>query len=302
MVAPASPHVVAEMEVQSAAGPRPLNGGSEHGSRQAVLLVAEEAAPAVEAAAAAPPTFSVRCFGWFHVMAGGDEVNGWTIQKARELLAYLIARGGARVSRDDAAEALWPDEPLDRVGHLLSNAAYYVRRTLNAATPNPNGRLLTIAEQCYQLKPGVFRVDLDAFDAHLRRAETLQGADALIEYDRALAIYKGDFLGNEPYEWAEAYRRDYRRRFVAAAHQAGRLALECRDVKKAVEFYQAILDRDPIDEEAARALMACHARVSDTNAVRKVYKVLRESLRRELEDEKAEPLPETTVLVQELTR
>jgi len=30
--------------------------------------------------------------------------------------------------------------------------------------------------------------------------------------------------------------------------------------------------------------------------------VLRESLRRELEDEKAEPLPETTALLQELTQ
>ncbi len=116
-----------------------------------------------------------------------------------------------------------------------------------------------------------------------------------------LAIYKGDFLGNEPFEWAEAYRRDYQRRFIAAAHDAGRLALDCRDVKKAKQFYHAILDRDPIDEEAARAFMRCHAKLGDRNAVRRMYKTLRESLRRELDDEKAEPLPETAALVQELT-
>jgi len=34
--------------------------------------------------------------------------------------------------------------------------------------------------------------------------------------------------------------------------------------------------------------------------LRKVYKVLTESLRRELEDDKARPLPETTALMQEL--
>jgi len=62
------------------------------------------------------------------------------------------------------------------------------------------------------------RVDVDAFDAHLRRAEALEGLEALAEYERALAFYQGDFLGNEPFEWAEAYRREYQRRFLAATH------------------------------------------------------------------------------------
>ena len=48
--------------------------------------------------------------------------------------------------------------------------------------------------------------------------------------------------------------------------------------------------------------MRSYARLGDVNGVRKVHKVLTESLRRESEDEKAEPLPETTGLLQELTR
>ncbi|MDO8616723.1 MAG: bacterial transcriptional activator domain-containing protein [Dehalococcoidia bacterium] len=82
--------------------------------------------------------------------------------------------------------------------------------------------------------------------------------------------------------------------------EAARLAVESRDVEKAMEFYRAILARDPIDEEAACGLMRCYARLGDLNGVRKVYKVLCESLRRELEDEKAEPLPQTTALLREL--
>jgi hypothetical protein len=51
----------------------------------------------------------------------------------------------------------------------------------------------------------------------------------------------------------------------------------------------------------ACGLMRCHAKAEDVNGVRKVYKVLAESLRKELDDEKAEPLPETTSLLRELT-
>ena len=48
--------------------------------------------------------------------------------------------------------------------------------------------------------------------------------------------------------------------------------------------------------------MRCYAKLGEVNGVRKVHKVLAESLRRESEDEKAEPLPETAALLQELTR
>lgn len=139
--------------------------------------------------------------------------------------------------------------------HLLSNAAYYLRRAVKSAVPSPDIQVFVTSGQRYHLRSGMFRIDLDAFDAHLRRAEALAGSEALGEYERALALYRGDFLGNEPYEWAEPYRREYQRRFVDAAHKAAGLAVDCRDVKKAMGFYHAILARDPIDEEAARGLM-----------------------------------------------
>ena len=47
--------------------------------------------------------------------------------------------------------------------------------------------------------------------------------------------------------------------------------------------------------------MNCYAKLGDINGVRRVFKMLTESLRRDLDDEKAEPLPETTALFRELT-
>ena len=226
----------------------------------------------------------------------------WTFQKARELLACLIARGGSAVPREEAAEALWPEGDPGQTQHLLSNAAYYLRRALKGAAPNPDAQFFATSGQRYHLRSGLFQVDVDAFEGHLRRAESLQGADALAEYERALALYRGDFLAGEPYEWAATHRQEYQRKLIAAAHAAARLAMDCRDATKAKDFYRAILAREPIDEEAARGLMHCHAKAGDLNGVRKVYKVLAESLRRELDDDKAEPLPETAALLRELTR
>jgi nucleoid-associated protein YgaU/DNA-binding SARP family transcriptional activator len=261
-----------------------------------------DAAPEEGEGRATGPLFAIRCFGSFQVEAAGREVTQWTIQKARELLAYLIARGGSAVPREEAAEALWPEGDPGQMQHLLSNAAYYLRRALKSAAPNADVQVFGTSGQRYHLRAGLFRVEVDAFEGHLRRAESLQGSDALSEYERALALYRGDFLAGEPYEWAATYRQEYQRKFVVAAHAAARLAMDCRDMPKATDFYRAILARDPIDEEAARGLMRCYAKAGDLNGVRKVYKMLAESLRRELDDEKAEPLPETSALLRGLTR
>ncbi len=270
-------------------------------SRQSPLITVDADLAEAPQDDATGPIFSARCFGTFQVEMNGREITEWSFQKARELLAYLIARGGSRATRDEAAEALWPDGEPGQVEHQLSNAAYYLRRALKAASSVPDIQPLDTSDRRYRLRSGMFRADVDAFDAHLRRAESLSGAESLSEYERAVAIYRGDFLAGELYEWADVYRREYQRRFVAAAHKGANLAVECRDLQKAIAFFEGILARDAIDEDAARGLMRCHANLGGTNSVRRVYKTLRESLRRELEDEKAEPLPETAALFQDLT-
>ncbi len=271
--------------IAAPASPSPL-------SRQSALPMTDDGEESVTASAG--PLFKVRCLASFRVEAAEGEVSGWTIQKARELLAFLLAHGGAPVLRETVAEALWPDGDLDQVSHQLSNAAYYLRRTLAGAAAEVDNRVLVTANQRYHLRSGLFRVDVDAFDAHVARAEKLQGYEALVEYERALAIYTGDFMGDEAFEWAEVYRRDYQKRFVAAAHRAARLAFDRRDPKLALCFYDAVLRRDPIDEEAVREAMRCHAAMGDLNSAKRLYKRLVEDLRRALEDDEAEPMPDTT--------
>ncbi len=245
------------------------------------------------------PVFRARLFGTFRVETDAADVDGWSIQKARELLAYLLAHGGSPVLRDTAAEALGLSGE-NQGGHPLPNAAYYVRRTLSRAIPDLEGEILVAARQRYTLRTGLFRTDVDAFDAHLARADRLQGNEALVEYQRALELCTADFLADEDYEWADAYRRDYQKRFITAAHRAAKLACDRRDPKLALSFYDAILQRDPIDEAAVREAMRCHAAMGDRNSVKRQFKRLVEELREALDDDQAEPMPETTRVLQEL--
>ncbi|MEX2230411.1 MAG: BTAD domain-containing putative transcriptional regulator [Dehalococcoidia bacterium] len=264
-------------------------------------LLLDGAADDPEAAEAVTgPRFTVHCFGDFRVEIDGVEVQ-WRVVKSRELLAYLLAQGNTAALRDEAAEALWGDETLTRVKRLLEEAAYRLRTSLRDAWPGDDQeQFFTAVGQRYRLRLHLFRLDIDIFNARLRRARSLAGAAALDEYQRALELYTGDFLETDYWEWAQGWRLEYRKRFVAAAREAAALALELRDEARAVGLYEALVLRDAMDEDAARALMRCHARQGDMNGVRKVYKNLTEALRRELDDDHAEPALETSAILREL--
>jgi two-component SAPR family response regulator len=264
--------------------------------RQSALPLEEE----VSEAARRNPPFQARLFGAFQIETEKGEVTGWSIQKSRELLAYLLAHGGAQVLRESVAETLWRGAPAPQAMHQLSNAAHYLRRTLNRHSGGSDPQLLAVANGRYHLRPGAVRTDVDAFDAHLARADRLEGHEALIEYERALALYGHGFLAGETFEWADVYRREYQARFASAAQRAARIAMDGRDPKLARRFYETVLKHDPIDEEAFRGLLGSLAAIDDKNAARHAYRKLVEALQEALDDEQAEPMPTTAKLFSEL--
>lgn len=240
------------------------------------------------------PPLRARLFGAFELETRDGPIHDWSIQKSRELAAYLLAHGGAPVLRETVAGSLWPRMPITAAKHQGANAAYYLRRTLSRVLGEGGGQVITGANQRYGVRPGTIRTDVDAFDAHLHRAERLEGYEALIEYERGLTLYRDDFLAPEMFEWADTYQRSYRSRYLAAAHRAARLAVDCRDTELAVRYYESILRFDPVDEDAVRGLLRCFALLGDTNSARLAYKRLVTALRETLDDDHAEPMPATT--------
>lgn len=282
------------------AAPRQAEAASSSSSvatRQPTLLLDDPEAKPLQAAV---PTFTVRCLGAFEVECDGRVIDQWRLQKGRELLALLVARGGGSVGREVIVEALWPDDDPQRTAQLLHSSAHYLRRALRDASGDPAGQFVVVSSQQYRLEPGRFRTDLDRFDAHLRRAQMREGTEALDEVERALELYRGEFMEGEPFEWTEAYRHDYAARFQTIARAAAAEARASGEIERARSLYQRALERDATDEEAVRGLMRVYVAAGNPSGAHKAYRALVEALRRELDDEEAEPAPETTSLLEEI--
>ena len=109
-------------------------------------------------------------------------------------------------------------------------------------------------------------MDADAFE-HVAsvRARPQRSLQLLDEAD---ALYGGDYLAGDPYEtWAEERRESLRRQWVKLQHSLAEAREQRGDIDGASNALRRILQSDPCDERAARALMlllATHDRRSES--------------------------------------
>ena len=143
-------------------------------------------------------------------------------------------------------------------------------------------------------------MDLDAFDAAIRRASDLPPEESLEEYERALRLHAGEFLEGEFFAWLDPYRMDYRRRLFDAVREAAEIAEGMGAHLRAATLHRAILEREPTEEDAARGLMRCLARSGDVVGARKAFRALAQALQEDLGDAGVRPSAETRALLRQL--
>ena len=248
---------------------------------------ARAASPPVMQPAQTPPAAGgaadlvVRALGALEVECDGAEVprEAWGSSKTRELLLFLLCRPGG-CTREQAGAALWPDASTAQVRNNFHVTLHRLRKALRHAD------WIVAEDGCYRVAPAVrVAFDADALErdvaAALRLPETSPERRALLE--RALASVRGEFLEQEPvgdwhFEMRDRLRRLHRDAVLASC---------------SAEALRALVVRDPLDEEACRALMRLLARAGERADALRLHRRLGVMLESELgvsPDEETEAL------------
>ena len=189
-------------------------------------------------------------------------VEAWVQRRATDLVKLLALASGHRLMRDEVLERLWPKLGADAAASNLHKAASYTRRALGDRSA------IVIRSGVVELAPAAeVTTDVERFE----RGD--------------FAAYRGDLLPDEPYaEWTLGPRAALRERRLSVMRSEGR--------------WEEVLQEDPADEEAHRALMRCRAASGDRPAAARQFRLLREELSRL----GIEPSEESLALQRELTR
>ena len=267
------------------------------GSRDAVLwarplrasrgdmVVFEVRFPAVrDTRADAAAQLHVQALGRLSLSVAGRSRDGdWLQQRPGQVFRYLLASRAGPQRSEAIASALWPERGPSAVANVRY-CIFKLREQLGDRA-DPAVSLIVRDASGYGIDPRRLKLDVDVFQhkaaagvaAH-RRGEPGAAESALTE---AVALYRGDFLADDPYaDWAFT-EREYLRSLAGKALAAmAQIALANGRLVTAADHLQRLAQLEPFDSHVHQMLIEiCLRRGRRTEALRH-YHALRARLQR----------------------
>ncbi len=223
---------------------------------------------------------AVTTLGRFAVSRAGQAIPSvsWQSRKARDLLKMLAARRGRPLTRDAAAEALWPNERAEPLSNRLSVALSTVRKVLDPDRSLPPDHFIAADSQSLALRADHVTLDvtdfLKAAAAGVALASEGDWGAAERELRRAEGLYTGDFLEEDLYEdWAADCREEARSAAQEVSRLLARAAARRDDEEDAARCLRRLLERDPYDADAWTAFLGTQLRLRRYGEARRQHAV-----------------------------
>jgi DNA-binding SARP family transcriptional activator len=193
----------------------------------------------------------------------GPLAGEWLSHRPGEVLKFLVCQRSRTVPIDELLETLWP---AGRAAPTNVRQAVHTLRDRLEPTRAKHGRSAFIAARKggYELEAANLWIDADDFEANARSGlGAAQGGDVEIAEPalaRAAALYRGDFLADEPYaEWVFAERDRLRDLAAQVLRAIATLKLAAEDLDAAGEHLQRLAELEPYDLDAQRELSVAPA-------------------------------------------
>jgi DNA-binding SARP family transcriptional activator len=295
----------ASLELQQVAAlARDWTAIEETEERVAAMAGEVAAAEAPSGAPADPPEstprdrlaiLDIRALGATEVRLDGAVVEGlWG--RPKELLV-LLAWHTEGLRREDVGLALWPDASPEKLRNLFHVTLHRLRKCMGA-------RDWVVREgERYRLTQAIpWQLDARRFesavsDATRRMRRAGDGADAL---SVALELYRGNFLhGESAGDWHFEIKEKLEELWLEANRALAQSSIQSGRDDEAAAALRRLVEHDPVDEEASRALILCALRRGERGEALREYKRLERALEVELG---VKPGPETAALYKQLRR
>jgi len=223
--------------------------------------------------------------------------SAWRSRQERRLLLILLAAGGARVPIDRLLDWLWPDADRSAGATTLRSAISGLRHTLelpSSARASSRYILTRSGGYAWNTESGAW-VDAEEFlaltderrpttdDRRWPQSPMLEGDGRIQNLERAIALYRGDYLADEAdVPWAAAAREALRERFLSALHELAELRLVAGAYDAVIGLARRGLEHDRLREPFYRVLMQAYARAGDVASALQSYERCRHALDEEL--------------------
>ncbi len=211
--------------------------------------------------------------------------------KRLALLAYLaLARERSSVRRETLLALFFPDLGETQARNALNQSVHHLRQRLG------NDLVVSSGKDEVGLSQSRLWCDATAFDRARERED----------HDAALELYQGELLQGLTVDasaelefWIETERDRFRSRAASSARNLAAREEQAGNLSGASRWLLRLLEIQPDDEEALRALLRVLEQLGDRAGALRSYDRFRQRLARDLE---LTPEPETVALIERIGR
>ncbi|WP_339238796.1 response regulator [Paenibacillus sp. FSL R5-0517] len=224
------------------------------------------------------------CFNQIQFKLPGKDIQvaKWRTSKAQELFAYLLHHRNQVIHRSVLLELLWPGMEEEKTAHQLYTTMYHVRQTLKTCNMDmikiQSGHL----EAGYRLELGEAQLDSEQWEREIRQWKAVD-ASTVHAYEQALHLYKGTYLGNYEYMWAEPERERLRYLWLYHMRQLSLYYQQHGLTDKVIESTRRIQHMLPDEEESYFILMKLYDEMHNDLGVEEQYRLLTTRMEQDLE-------------------
>jgi DNA-binding SARP family transcriptional activator len=229
--------------------------------------VAAAASAAGERLRARPPLLRFELLGGFVVKRGGwtlDEAS-WKRPMAARVVRFLLIRGPGFVPEDELFEAFWSDRDADSARQHLAVAVSRARKVLDL--PGASASVIEVRERTYRVRLlERDSVDSAEFEAAAAAALAERHGARRAALERAAALWTGEPLPEDRYApWTFTWRDGLIELYGSVLGALAEIYERSGEPHEAIRTARAVLEVDPLNEQAHRRLMIAYARTGRTS-------------------------------------
>jgi DNA-binding SARP family transcriptional activator len=249
-------------------------------------------------------TLRVRFFGHFEMLCDEELITLGRNGKVLTILKYLLANRSRPVSQDHLMGWLWPHSNLKKARWSLNSAIHGLRKLLNECPASGSANSYVVLEEGYYRLCSEVRVlsDVDEFDELYEGGRRFE-AEGTIEqaathYERAIALYRGEYLVEDLYEdWTMVERERLSNAYIDMLGKLANYYYETDQHQESIRACYRILEKDRCHEESYRLLMRSYAQLGLRGRALRQYRLCERILGQEYG---TAPSPETRALYRNL--
>ena len=168
-----------------------------------------------------------------------------------KLLVFLVLHRGQTLTTDDIAAALWQEEEIENPAGALKNLMYRLRNLLKKQFGDTEFVLTNRGSYCWNTEVEIV-LDAEEFEKAIEMAgrEDISDSEAISCYERALAMYHGDFMPKIcEMHWVVTRSAYYHSMFLSAIKGLAELYIKSEQFEKMEEICNEALRYDSVDEQ-----------------------------------------------------